>query len=172
MASAHVVVISGTVGSGKTTIATRLHDTLAQRGYRVGVIDVDFLAEVEPRTPEDPYNSYFGIRNLAAVWPNYKAFGVEYMVLARVVEEADERAKYDAAFGVPVKIVRLEVPRDIRIARLHERETEPQWLAWHLNRTDELANTMRERELEDFVVNNGERSPDETVAEIIELLGW
>ena len=168
----HVVVISGTVGSGKTTIATRLHDTLVQRGYASAVIDVDFLSEAEPRKPEDPYNSDLGIRNLASVWPNYREFGVEYMVLARVVEEADERAKYDAAFGVPVKIVRLEVPSAVRIARLHKRESEPQWLEWHLNRTDELAAIMRERELEDFVVVNDERSPDDTVAEIISLLDW
>jgi thymidylate kinase len=167
-----VVVISGTVGSGKTTIATRLHDTLAQRGYASAVIDVDFLSEAEPRKPHDPYNSDLGIRNLASLWPNYKEFGVEYMVLARVVEYEDERAKYDAAFGVPVKIVRLEVPSAVRIARLHERESEPQWLEWHLNRTDELAGIMRERKLEDFVVVNDERSPDDTVAEIISLLGW
>jgi adenylylsulfate kinase len=167
-----VVVISGTVGSGKTTIATRLHDKLVQRGYASAVIDVDFLCEAEPRTPDDPYNSDLGIKNLAAIWPNYKEFGVEYMVLARVVEEADERAKYDAAFGIPVKIVRLEVPSALRKERLIERESEPQWLEWHLNRTDELAAIMRERELEDFVVVNDERSPDDTVAEIIRLLGW
>jgi shikimate kinase len=168
----HVVVISGTVGSGKTTIATRLHDTLAQRGYAVAVIDVDFLCEAEPRKPGDPYNSVLGIRNLASIWPNYREFGVEYMVLARVVEEADERAKYDAAFGVPVQIVRLEVSSAVRMERLTERESEPQWLEWHLNRTDELAGIMRERELEDFVVANDERTPDDTVAEIITLLGW
>ena len=49
-AAAAVLWFTGLSGSGKTTIATRVHQELARRGTEVEYIDGDALREVFPNT--------------------------------------------------------------------------------------------------------------------------
>lgn len=167
-----IVVISGTVGSGKTTVAEAIHDELVGRGLASAYIDVDILCEAEPRRVDDPYNQNLGFANLASMIGNYRDFGVEYLVLARVVEDAADRGRYEQALGDPVRIVRLEADLETRIDRLTSREDVDAWREWHLNRTEELAAKLRNLAVEDFVVSNDGRLPAQTANEILGLLRW
>ena len=166
------VIISGTVGVGKTTVASEIADALGERDYPVAVIDVDNLCQAEPPPADDPYNQRLAFANLAAIIPNYQALGIEYFALARVIEDPADRAVYDSLFGGRVPVVRLEADVDERRARLIAREPDGRWRDWHLNRTEELATVLRELACEDHVVVNDGRPPRETANEVIALLGW
>jgi hypothetical protein len=75
------LVVSGTLGVGKTYTAAAIRDGLLARGQRVAVIDLDWLCQADPAPANDPYNYGLGFRNLAAVFPNYVAAGADYLFL-------------------------------------------------------------------------------------------
>jgi adenylylsulfate kinase len=71
-----------------------------------------------------------------------------------------------------VKIVRVEAPSTTRRARLTEREPEGFWRDGHLKRTDELDKTLKDLDLDDFVVQNDGRSIVEVATEVLSFLEW
>lgn len=169
---ARAVVISGTLGAGKTHIAWAVRDLLVAGGARCAIIDLDALCQMEPAPAGDPYNSRLGFRNLAAVWPNYAAAAVAHLVIARVVDGADHRARYEEALaGADVRIVRLDASPATRRARLVSREPEGPWRDGHLRRTDLLAEALLGID-DDLVVSNDERDAADVAAEILSGLGW
>jgi hypothetical protein len=168
-----VVVISGSLGAGKTYTAAAIRDLLAARGERVAAIDLDWLCQSDPAPASDPYNDALGFRNLAAVYPNYVAAGVDYLVLARVVADAGDRARYEHALaGAEVRIVLLEASAPVRRIRLISREPAGQWQEDHLRRTDLLAAELAGLGAADFAVATDTRTGPELAADILEKLGW
>ena len=83
-----MLLITGTVGAGKTAVAREIGELLRLTGLATGmrmgcgVIDLDALSYVAAGPVEDRFNSNFVVDNLKAVWPNYAARGVERLVLA------------------------------------------------------------------------------------------
>jgi adenylylsulfate kinase-like enzyme len=168
-----VVVVSGTLGAGKTKLASNIRDLLTQRKMRCAFVDLDALCDMDPAPVEDRYNQRLMFANLAAIWPNYEAIGVEYLVLARVVEDISDRLHYVKSLnGADVKIVRVEASSTTRRARLTEREPEGFWREGHLRRTDDLAKTLQDLDLDDFVVQNDGRSIVDVAAEVVGFLKW
>ncbi len=167
------VVISGSLGAGKTHLAEDLGDALSLRGLPCAVVDLDWLCGMHPAPKDDRYNQQLMFTNLAAIWPNYEAAGVQYLVLARVVENPGDRLRYEQSLnGAEVKIVRVEASSTTRRARLIEREPEGFWRDGHLSRTDDLAKTLEDLGLDDFVVQNDGRVIGDVTAEVIEFLEW
>lgn len=167
------MVISGTLGAGKTHTAGAVRDLLVARGERCAVIDVDWLCQADPAPDDDPYNNRLAFANLEAVWPNYAIRGVEYLVLARVVEDEEDRNRYCRALpGAEVRIVRVEASRTTRADRLVAREPEGLWRDGHLARTDVLGERLAAIGLDDLVVSNEQRSGEVVAAEILSGLGW
>jgi hypothetical protein len=167
------VVVSGTLGAGKTFTAAAIRDVLSARGERVAVIDLDWLCQCDPAPADDPYNDGLAFRNLEAVAPNYAAAGVAYLVLARVVADDGDRARYESALaGAEVSIVLLRASADTRRARITSREPAGPWRESHLRRTDLLAAELAGAGAEDFVVDTETRTGPEIAAEILETLGW
>ena len=74
-----VVVISGTLGAGKTFAATAVHELLVSRGERCAVIDLDWLSQNDPAPRDDPFNDRLTFANLAAIWPNYVSSGTTHL---------------------------------------------------------------------------------------------
>jgi hypothetical protein len=168
-----LLVVSGTLGAGKTHSAEAIADVLAERGEAVGLIDLDWLCQMHPAPADDPYNDRLALDNLAAVWPNYERLGVEYLIVARVVENAEDRGRYEAAVpGAEVRIVRVEASAKTRAARLTAREPEGASRDWHLRRTDVLAARLRELDGDDLVVQNEEVSGLDVALEVVSRLGW
>jgi adenylylsulfate kinase len=121
--AARALLITGTVGSGKTAVADAVGDLLAQAGIAHAVIDVDWLRRSWPCPPGDPFNGELALRNLRAVARNYLDTGGVRLVLAGVVESRSERGAYQAALGVPLAVCRLRVDLPVvreRLARRHE----------------------------------------------------
>jgi len=170
---ARVIVVSGTVGAGKTTTAGALRHLLASHGNVCADIDLDALCQLSPTPAHDPFNNRLGLANLAAVWPNYVAAGATHLVLARVVEDPADRARYAGALpGCELRIVRIEAAAETRARRLTAREEGAASREWHLARSDVLADRLQELDLDDLVISNEGRPIEDVAAEILERLGW
>lgn len=71
-----VLVVTGTIGVGKTAIAMTMSEILHDRGIRHGLLEVDWLGEVYPAPyPDDPYSMRFAMRNLARSGPTTSRSG-------------------------------------------------------------------------------------------------
>ena len=174
-----VLVINGTMGAGKTTIAAAVHDLLAERDAHVGYVDADVLCQATPTPASDPFLQGLLFDNLAAIAPHFRSRGYGLMVLPRVVEDPADRDRYarafaDAASGpAEVAIVRVDAPEDVRVARLDAREPEGHWQSFARDRTVELDAILRGLELDDAVVDNaGDRDRLVVAAEVLARAGW
>jgi len=172
-----VLVVNGTIGAGKTATAAGVHDVLSERGARTAFIDGDYLCQAEPFDAADPYKQSLMFRNLAAVAPVYREAGYGLITIARVVEDAEDRARYAHAFaahGLPgeVVIARVTAPEDERMQRIRAREPEGYWQQWGFARTVELESQLERLSLDDAVVANVGRTAKETAEELLEAVGW
>ncbi|WP_084038926.1 GNAT family N-acetyltransferase [Demequina sp. NBRC 110053] len=174
-----VLIVNGTMGAGKTTVAAAVHDLLAERGAHSGYVDADLLCQAEPRQDADPFNQRLLFANLAAIAPNYRDAGFGLMVLPRVVEDPEDRERYARAFADPVAgpaevtVVRVDAPEDVRLARLTAREPEGYWQDFAHARTVELDAVLRSLDLDDAVVDNaGDRDRLVVAAEVMDAAGW
>jgi adenylylsulfate kinase-like enzyme len=167
------LLITGTVGSGKTSVATALGDLLAQATIANAVIDVDWLRRSWPRPPDDPFNGGITLRNLQAVARNYIEAGVLRLVLAGVVESRAERDAYQAALGVPLTVCRLRVDLVTvrrRLTRRHEDDADG--LQWHLDRSGELEHIFQQAHVEDVAVDATTNSVHQVAQAVIDAIRW
>ena len=168
-----VLVVNGSIGAGKTSVAEGAYDALADRGARVAMIDGDFLAQASPDVPGAAFNQTLMFANLAALAPVYREHGFGCMVIARVVEDPEDRERYSSAFGgATVRIVRVVAPEEERKARIVHRDLDPVWHEWGHLRTVELHAVLEQVALDDAVVTNAGRSPRETAEELLTAIGW
>lgn len=167
-----VLVVTGTVGVGKSTVAGAISARLDRGGVAHAMVDLDHLRWRYPRDAADPYRIGLGLRNLAAVWANYRASGAERLVIADVVEAPGDVAGYRRAIpGAEVVVVRLEASPPVVARRLAGRETEAT-IGWYLRRAAELAELMRRREVGGVVIETGSVGPAVIAGDVLRLVGW
>lgn len=133
------LLITGTVGSGKTTTAGSVAALL--RGSRTphAVVDLDALRDAWPSPGADPFHEHLMLANLRDVARNHLAAGALRLVLAGVLEDRARRPLYDDAVGVPLTVCRLRVGLPDVQARLRRRHHgDRDALDWHLHRSGEL----------------------------------
>ena len=70
-----LLVISGPVGTGKTTIGNEVSSSLERQGVAHTFIDMDTLAETYPRPPDARFGDRLALLNLCDVWANCAATG-------------------------------------------------------------------------------------------------
>ena len=83
-----VLLVTGTCGAGKSTIAAEVNDALAEAGVPNAALDLDALTWHRPSTSE--FNADLMFDGLAALWPVHRAHGALRLTLAGVVERQDE----------------------------------------------------------------------------------
>lgn len=168
-----VLLISGSMGAGKTTVMGEIADLLIEAQVSHATLDFDCLWEAHPHPPDDPSGSRLAFRNLASVWPNYRDAGVERLVIARVVERRSELTHYrDAIPGAEIALCRLTAPVDTMHDRLRLREPGI-YLPKFLARSTELDRILGEACVEDFTVDNGpERLITDVAREVLQRSGW
>ena len=165
-----VIVITGTVGAGKSTVMREMSEALQARGIRHAGIDQSYLRWVYPAPDGDRFAAQLGFRNLAAIWPNLREVGLGCVLVADVVEQPSQFAQYETAMpGTAATVVRLVVPIPLILARLEERETGAS-LAWSQHRAPELHGIQERANVGDVVIDVGQRSPGEVAEEIMQKL--
>jgi adenylylsulfate kinase len=168
---AMALLITGSVGVGKTTVADVAGELLAEAGVPNAVIDLDWLRRAWPAPPSDPFHGRLTMRNLRPVAANYLEAGAERLVLAGVIESRAERRAHEEALGVPLTVCRLHVDLDEVQRRLKARHAlDPDGLGWHLDRAGELTPILEAARVEDFVVDATEGTPEQVAARVID--GW
>ncbi len=166
-----VLVISGSIGAGKTTVLSEASDLLVEAGIAHAAIDLDWLSIMHPRQGRHGQRLMFA--NLAAVWPVYAAAGAERLLVARVVEDRSELRRYRQAVpGAKVIVCRLTASIGTMQARLRMREP-GMFQAQGIARSAELADILERKRVEDFTVDNDEGRPVTEVArEVLRRAGW
>lgn len=166
-----VLFVTGSCGVGKTTIAAEINDVLAEARIANAAVDLDALTWQWPS--DTPFNRDLKFANLQAMWPNYLAHGATRLVLAGVLQERSELARYhDAIPGAQIVVCRLIAPQALRIARLRERMPPGAGRDWHMHRTVELEEILVQNKVEDFTISNDRRPAREVAREILHRVGW
>lgn len=165
------LVLTGTVGSGKSTVAAEINDALAELKIPNAAIDLDALVWQWPSTSK--WNNDLMFENLASLWPNYHSHGATHLILARVLEDRAELDRYRTAVpGAEITVCGLTTPERLRLERLHERMPPGPSRDWHLARTVELEGILADRAYEDFEVENGDRPIRDVALEVLSRAGW
>jgi adenylylsulfate kinase len=148
------LLINGTVGAGKTSVAEMVGDLLTEAGVPNAVIDLDWLRRSWPSPTGDRFNVAMALRNLRSVARNYRDAGAVRIVLAGVIETKINRDRHEDALGVPLSVCRLRVDLPLVRARLAQRhEGEGAVLQWYLARSGELDAILEAAAIEDFTVS-------------------
>lgn len=161
------------MGAGKTTVMGEISDLLIEANVSHARVDFDGLSLIHPQRPDDPHGSALAFRNLRSVWANYRAAGIERLVIAAVVERRSELAHYeDAVPGAEIVLCRLLAP----IATMHDRlrSRDPGiYLPQFLARSTELDGILDAGRIEDFTVDNGPGFHVTDVArDVLRRSGW
>jgi len=166
-----ILVLSGTVGVGKTTIGEEVYDVLSERGIPNAFFDLDALRYQWPAT--SPWNAELLVEHLTALWPNLARRDVTHLVLAGVMETPADLDRVLAALPpAAVTVVRLTAPADLRARRLRDRMQPSAALDWHLARTVELDEILDWTSIETIEVDNGDRAPRDVAVEVLDRARW
>ena len=154
-----MLVISGSMGAGKTTVLGEASDLLAARGVVHAAIDLDALSLGH-------FAGDLAAPNLAAVWSNYAAAGITRLLLAEA--DVDRERIREAVPGAEIVVCRLRASLDTMQQRVRLREPgmrQEEFVA----RVAELERTIGG---EDFSVGNDGRGITEVARDVLVRAGW
>src|SRR5215469_12436318 len=110
MSKPAAVLLTGVYGAGKSSVGAEIAFLLQERGDRYALLDLDFLGWAATGQTDPQSGFELMLANLRAVIANYAQAGVDWYVLAYFVRDDRELAAILDAAGMPVRVVRLEVP--------------------------------------------------------------
>ncbi|MFI6562228.1 hypothetical protein [Streptomyces sp. NPDC050534] len=167
------LLITGTVGVGKTSVAETVGRLLTDAETPNAVIDVDWLCNSWPRPAADPFNFGMLLRNLRLVAGSYLDAGVARLVLAGVAESRAERNQYEEALGIGLSVCRLRVQLPTVHQRLaHRHGDDDTGLSWYLKRSGELDRILDHAGVEDFSVDATEASVGAIARTVLQRADW
>ncbi|MEJ2131334.1 MAG: adenylyl-sulfate kinase [Gammaproteobacteria bacterium] len=171
--STPVVIVSGPVGVGKTTVAEELSEILNEKRTPHTLIDFDQLRYTYPRPLDDPWGNRLAFENLASIWGNCVSAGALNLIVASVVETSDFIDQIEAAIpdAEPVT-VQLAAEVGTLHARVRRREI-GSGLDWHLNRAAELARILESEDVPcDQRLVTDDLSVRQIAQRIFEIASW
>lgn len=165
------LLVTGTVGAGKTVVAIEIGHLLEQQGKSAAVVDLDWLGWIHVRSSSITTDQLIA-RNLAAIWPNLREAGMRYAVLARAILGRDGLNSLRVAVPeADLLVVRLTAAPSTIERRLRQRDS-GQELEEHLRQSVEMSRAMDRAALEDITVANDDRSPSDVARDVLRRVGW
>jgi predicted ABC-type ATPase len=165
-----LLIITGTMGAGKTTVLTEASDILALRGIEHAAIDLDALALAY--LPSGAGNDDVMYLNLQSVCKNYASVDVKRLLVARAMES---RAELEHCCRV-VSATRTVVCRLIAAVETMQERVKMRELGIaqqkYVARVAVLNDILVRARLEDFTVINENRSPSDAARETLAGAGW
>lgn len=156
----------------RETAAAEVSELLDAAGVAHAFVDVDSLRWCYPRPPDDRFRTVLAMRNLAAIWPNFRVYGATHLILADVLEARADLARYEAAVpSATITVVRLRAPLETLIARVQQRERGSA-LDRQIQRVTELAAKMDRDQVEDLLVETDGKSVTTIAREVLGRIGW
>jgi hypothetical protein len=172
MEAVPVLLITGPVGVGKSTVLFDAARLLRQASVPHAVVDLAQIGAAWPAPPDDRWQERLIHRNLACVWSNFRDAGAETLLLARVLEDRSLLRHIEAAVpGARITVVRLRASKEVLEARIRRREggRDP---SWYLDVAAYLVDVMEQSEVAEHVVTNEQRSVAEVATEVLRAAGW
>jgi hypothetical protein len=164
-----VLIISGSMGSGKTTVLGEASDLLAAADVCHAAVDLDALGIVHAPSGGSGDIEFC---NLATVWRNFAAAGVDRLIVACALESAATLDGIRGAVpGAEVVICRLRAAvttMEERVARRDPGILRDMYVA----RVAELEAALDRVRLEDFTLANDEVSITTVAQEMLSRAGW
>jgi len=165
-----LLIITGTMGAGKTAVLGEASDILAQRQIVHAAIDLDALglARLPSAVPSD------GVmyENLRSICRNYAALGVRRFLVARAIEnEAQLKLCRDIIPAANTVVCRLVASIEAMKRRVQMRDlgiSQREYVA----RVAKLNVILDRAQLEDFAVTNEDRPLTEVAIEVLVRAGW
>jgi tRNA uridine 5-carbamoylmethylation protein Kti12 len=165
---AQVLVLHGSPGSGKTTLAEAIVERLRQENLASALIDLDALSIVHPYRGRT-----FTRANLRAVWPNYAAVPDVRVVLPLVVvDQADLRELKEITDSERFLVCELTAPRDVLERRVIEREPNAYWRSRVLEFVARYHARDDHPTIRDFQARTDTGSIEGTAIGVIHRCGW
>lgn len=162
----YAFVITGPVGSGKTSVMAALTELLEKHNKPSAGIDMDHLRWFFPKQPGDPFGGNVGRQNLGFIAANYRTLGIPVLAIADVIENEEGRQRMiETLPDFDLQVIRLRVPMELIERRLRERESH-ETIQWYLNRAPELERIMDAQNVGDVIIEVGERIAAEVAVEI------
>jgi hypothetical protein len=167
-----VIVITGPVGVGKSTVALEAAGLLRRAQIAYALVDLPQIGNSWPSPSDDPWNERLIQRNLRALWTNFREAGASRLLLCRVLEERSLlRYILEAVPGSNITVVRLRASLEELHARLRAREN-PRSLGWYLDVATYLEKRLEQTRVEDILIETEKRPPAEIASEILQRAGW
>jgi adenylylsulfate kinase-like enzyme len=166
------LVITGSMGSGKTTMIGEVSDLLQRHHLAHAAIDIDAFGNAhDPAGGTDL--AAIAYRNVAAAVRNYVDAGLSHFVLAGAIESRAELSKLrDAVNAIDIVVCRLTAPIAVMEHRVRMREP-GLWQQKYVARVAELDGVLDAARVEDFsLANDGTRAITEVAEEIVKRVGW
>ena len=165
-----MLIITGSMGAGKTSVLAEASDILALRHIVHAAVDLDALGLAH--LPSSDGNDGVMYCNLKSVCNNYVAMGVTRLLLARAMEDRAElelcRTVVSAA---KTTVCRLTAGIDAMQQRVKTRESGVLQREY-VDRVTILDAILDRARLEDFVVINENRPINDVAKEMLIKAGW
>lgn len=167
-----VLLVSGPVGVGKTTVAQEASWLLGKAQVPHALVDLAWLGVCWPPPHDDPWNERLAHRNLACMWSNFRAAGAERLLVCRVLEARSLlRRIVEAVPGADITVIGLRAPLDVLHARIRAREAGRN-AGWYLDAATYLAQKLERSPVEDYCIDTVERVARDVAREALRLAGW
>lgn len=161
-----ILLITGSPGAGKSTIAGALSEQLIAKNIAHAIIDVDDLAKTYPyQNPEFKWN------NLLTLIPNYRKTNIKKLILPVVIEKAEDINKLKSVSqNAKIIICELKANKAVLIKRITKREPNDFWVSELKKRISEYE--LRQKIAPDIILDTTHTNVQEAVEELISKLNW
>jgi hypothetical protein len=165
-----LLIITGSMGAGKTSVLAEASDILALRKVVHAAIDLDALGLAH--LPSAGGTDSVMYRNLESVCGNYASLGVTRLLLARAMESlAELESCRRIVSAANTSVCRLTASIAEMQQRIRTRETGTQQRQF-VDRVAILDAILNRAAVEDFVVVNEYRSLSDVAQEMLIKAGW
>jgi thymidylate kinase len=168
---ARAVLITGVYGAGKTSVIEEMAEIFEEHAIRYAAIDLDWLSWFDAGGRPDDHTAAIPtmLKNVDAVVGNYYDTGVRVFALARTFESRRDIDDLQAALGMPLITVRLDVPLEEVERRLSTSVSSGRQIDLKMAR--EWFSNGEGKDVGDVVIAN-DRPLGDVAQAVLDELGW
>ncbi len=165
-----LLIITGTMGAGKTSLLGEASDILALRGIAHAAIDLDALGLGHLTAAAGSDGVMY--RNLQSICENYSSLGVRRLLLARAIEDCAELELCSGIVSASNTVVcRLTASIEAMEQRVKLRESGVS-REKYVARVAQLNTILDGAQLENFAITNENRQLTDVAHELLVKAGW